>query len=313
MARTRKQRRRRGGGGRVVGLLGLGSAAAVAALYAVGRHEEQLRRPAIPAQPPAPPPEPRKIEGPAGELNLLAGGRGSAVPVLLLPGLAGSVGQWRHQLRHLWPTRRAAAVEVRGHGESAPPADSDVSLPALAADALAAADALGWERFVLVGHSLGGAVATVVAAAQPRRVAGLLLADPNGDQSRLPREQVEPYLEAVRADPAGELRGQYLHILGGATAGVAELVMADLELVSPELLAGALEAAASYPLAADLERYDGPRLAVITPLNALPVSLHRLVGDLPTRVFTGTSHWLMLDRPEAFNQLLDAFLASVDG
>ena len=48
-------------------------------------------------------------------------------------------------------------------------------------------------------------------------------------------------------------------------------------------------------------------------MNSLPYSLHNLVSGLPVRLMTGTGHWLMMDRPEVFNALLDEFLAEVEG
>ena len=46
----------------------------------------------------------------------------------------------------------------------------------IAADLVALADALGWDRFVLVGHSFGGALAQLVALDSPHRLDGLVLA-----------------------------------------------------------------------------------------------------------------------------------------
>lgn len=52
--------------------------------------------------------------------------------------------------------------------------------------------------------------------------------------------------------------------------------------------------------------------ALITPLNEIPFSLHKLVSDLPHVMITGTGHWLHMDKPGEFNQILDNFLRSLD-
>ena len=62
---------------------------------------------------------------------------------------------------------------------------------------------------------------------------------------------------------------------------------------------------------AALERYAGPRLSVISDHNTLPVSLHNLLPDLPVRLVSGTSHWLMMDRPDDLDRLLVEFLATL--
>ncbi len=249
-----------------------------------------------------------RLAGPAGELAVDDGGSGG-LPVVLVHGLGGSAESWRPQLDHLRADRRALAVELRGHGGSEPPADGDYGVERLADDLGAAVDDLGLESFVLAGHSLGGAVAVEYAARRPERVAGLLLVDPSGDQTRAPRAETAAFLDTLRADPAGEMRFYFKQVLIGAAPGVAERVLADLDRVPPEALLAALESIAGYGAAAALARYPGPKLAVISDLNALPNSLHRLVPDLPAVLLGATSHWPMLDRPDDFNRVLDGFLS----
>lgn len=314
MAGRGKKKRKRKGGGAQGGagrggwaLVGLGSAAVVAGVYAVGRRERSRRPPPRPRLP-----EPRRVAGPAGELALLDGGVEEGLPVLFLHGLAGRAAHWRAQLFHLWPRRRAVALELRGHGDSEAADDGRYAIPDLAADVAAAADALELDRFLLVGHSLGGLVSCRYAADHPARVAGLLLVDPNGDQTRLPAEQRRAFVDAVRADPAGEMAFNFRQVLAGAAPGVAEAVLAALGETGGEVLVGALESAAEVSPLADLKRYGGPTLTVVSPYNALAVSLHNLLPHLPVRRLPGTSHWLMMDRPEEVNRLLDAFLARLE-
>lgn len=309
----RKKRGRRHGSWTLVGL---GSAAVVAGVYAVGRRERSRRPSSRTAPPRISPsrqrlPEPRLLAGPAGKLAVLDGGEGGPA-VLFVHGLAGEAAHWSSQLLHLWPGRRAVALELRGHGRSEPAADGGYGVSAFAADLAAVADALELDRFVLVGHSLGGLVACRYAAENPDRVAGLLLADPNGDQTRLPADQVRAFLDAVRSDPAREMRFNFRQILAGARPEVATAVLAALDATPAEVLLGALESAAEASPVADLKRYGGPALTVVSPFNTLPVSLHNLLPHLPARRLPGTSHWLMMDRPEELNRLLDAFLKQVE-
>lgn len=252
-----------------------------------------------------------RLAGPAGELAVDDGGSGG-LPVVLLHGLGGSAEHWRPQLDHLRPDRRALAIELRGHGGSEPPENAAHGVERFADDVTAAVDDLGIETFVLAGHSLGGSVAAAYAARHPERVAALLLVDPSGDQTQAPRAETEAFLDTLRADPAGEMRFYFRQLLLGSAPGVAERVLADLERLPPEALIAALESVAGFAAAAALERYPGPKLAVISDLNTLPYSLHRLVPDLPAVLMAGTSHWPMLDRPDDFNRVLDGLLARVE-
>src|SRR5687767_6672211 len=109
----------------------------------------------------------RRIPGPAGTLVVDDGGRGG-VPVVFLHSYAGSRAHWSHQLAHLRKTRRAIAIDLRGHGESSAPANRVYSSTALAADVAAVVDALRLDRFVLVGHSMGGSAAIAYAGVNPQ-------------------------------------------------------------------------------------------------------------------------------------------------
>ena len=73
------------------------------------------------------------------------------------------------------------ALDLPGHGRSGHrPAGTWYHYVDYLGDVLAAADVLGWNRFGLLGHSLGGAVASVLAAACPERVERLLLIEALG-------------------------------------------------------------------------------------------------------------------------------------
>jgi len=73
------------------------------------------------------------------------------------------------------------ALDLPGHGQSFHyPVDAEYSLFSTLLDVLAAADALGWTRFTLLGHSMGGAIASLLAAAAPERIERLRLIEAIG-------------------------------------------------------------------------------------------------------------------------------------
>lgn len=305
-------------------LLGLFLLGAVAALFAASRRSEFERRwdelddfePPEPHEPEKRPEPPvptieREVTGPAGTLYVDDGGVEEGLPVVFVHGLGGSARQWREQLRHLRRGRRAVAFDLRGHGDSARSAGGGYSLGDFAADLDAVVGELGLERFVLVGHSLGATVAIDYAGRHPDRVAGLLLVDPNGDQTEIPRNELDAFLEAVDEDPVHEMTWYFRQILVGSEPEVADQVLADLELADPAAFHASLESAFAYSPLPALERYESPRLTVTSDMNDLPYSLHRLV-DLPHKLIPKTSHWLMMDRPDLFNQAMDDFLAGLD-
>lgn len=309
----------------LLGLFGLGALAAV--LFARSRREDeegraagpQRPRPDIPEEgfPEAAPPESVSmwVAGPAGNLFVRDGGDASSlrVPVVFLHSLAGNGGQWALQLDHLRRHRRAVALDFRGHGDSDPADNGNYTLEALASDVAAVVDQLGLRRFVLAGHSLGAAVAIDYASRHSERVAGLLLVDPNGDMTRVPREQLAPFLEALRRDPLDELGSYFRQILVGGDPDASRWVLEDLQLTHEEAIPAAIESSLAFDPLPALEGYAGPKLSVVSDMNSLPYSLHNLLPDLPTRLMPGTGHWLMMDRPGDFNHIVDEFLAEVEG
>ncbi len=98
-------------------------------------------------------------------------------PVLLLHGLAVHARSWDHNALALRDALHVVALDQRGHGDSDHPDPDTYRTEVYAADVIAVADALGWERFSMVGQSMGGHNAMYVAAERPERVARLVISD----------------------------------------------------------------------------------------------------------------------------------------
>jgi pimeloyl-ACP methyl ester carboxylesterase len=251
------------------------------------------------------------VRGPAGTLYVDDGGTSAvADPVVFVHSLAGNTTQWASQLAHLRPRRRAVALDVRGHGRSEEPGDGSYAIPAMGADVTAVADALDLERFVLVGHSAGGAVAIACAADLGDRVSGLLLVDPNGDQRRLPPDLLATFLAELDSPAYREtVRAHWTRITEGGDPAVRAAVIRDLEGTPRRTFIEVFRALSAFEPIPALGRYQGPALSLITALNETPIALHRLARDLPHRVVPGTGHWIHMDKPAVFNRLLDGFLS----
>ncbi|HEX2220822.1 MAG TPA: alpha/beta fold hydrolase [Gemmatimonadales bacterium] len=253
----------------------------------------------------------RRVPGPAGKLAVDDGGDGPAL--LLLHSLGGNSDQWSAQLEHLRECRRAIALDLRGHGRSEPPPDGDHSIEAHARDVSAVIDALGVEQLALVGHSFGAGVALAYAGMEPSRVTHLVLADSIGDGTQTPDAEIRPFLEALDTPAYAETIEGYWSSIAGPDGAVLERVLADLRATPREAMVRGLHSVMAFDPKPALATYRGPTLAVITPFNDFPYSLHRLGRGLPHRVIEGTGHWLQMERPEEFNRILDQFLGEKSG
>lgn len=102
---------------------------------------------------------------------------GGRPPVVLLHGLTDNGACWTSLARELAADYDLIMPDARGHGRSAVPA-TGYSAEDRAADAIGLIDALGLERPALIGHSMGGLTAALVAAIAPGRISGAILEDP---------------------------------------------------------------------------------------------------------------------------------------
>jgi pimeloyl-ACP methyl ester carboxylesterase len=250
----------------------------------------------------------RRINGPAGTLMVDDGGeRSRAEAIVFVHSLAGAAAHWSAQIAHVRPSRRAVAFDLRGHGASEL-ADGDFAMDALAGDIGAVADALGLERFALVGHSLGAGVALAFAGAHPDRVSRLFLLDPIADGTQIPAEQVQPFLTALRSSSYHETIEGYWSTISGPNPAVRERLLRDLRATPRDSVIEGFTATTQFDPKPAFASYRGPALAVVTPSNDFPFSLHRLTGGPPHRVIEGTGHWIQLDKPEDVNGMLEQFL-----
>ena len=125
---------------------------------------------------------------------------------------------------------------------------------------------------------------------------------------------IDPFLAALQSDDYSRTIGDYWRtLLTGSGQVVIERVMKDLYATSPHVVALTFRSSLLFNPVSMLRRYPGPKLSVISHLNDAPYSLHNLVSDLPFIKMSGTGHWLQMDRPEKFNQILDQFLADLEG
>ena len=95
--------------------------------------------------------------------------------IVLLHGLFGSSANWGAVARSLSVRHRVVVPDLRNHGRS--PHVAEMDYPAMAADVAALCDAVGLDRPLIVGHSMGGKVAMCLALSRPQRVRGLGVVD----------------------------------------------------------------------------------------------------------------------------------------
>ncbi|MEQ1946985.1 MAG: alpha/beta hydrolase [Bryobacteraceae bacterium] len=114
---------------------------------------------------------------PAGDVSIFYRlfGTPGATPVVIVHGLSYFSYDWIDVAQAVATDRQVAAMDMRGFGDSG--RSTDYSVAAFARDVIALIDHLGWQKIVLIGHSMGGRNTTYCAAENASRVEKLILVD----------------------------------------------------------------------------------------------------------------------------------------
>lgn len=258
----------------------------------------------------------------AGDLWMVGNGPADrdASPLLFVHGMSFDSRSWMAEVQALAPERRVHAYDLRGFGRSRVGAETTVDH---VADLAVLIEALGLERPILVGLSLGANVAMAYALAHPGAVRGLLLASPGLPGHDWVSER-PPVVAAQIARRDGVQAAKHYwraHRLFAslakredAKATVAAMIddydgwhwLHPERVVPLDPVADQLDQLSPPTLvvngARDLEEYRaiGRRIAA-QALNARHVELE------------AAGHVVNLERPLAFRGLLEQFIASVDG
>jgi 3-oxoadipate enol-lactonase len=118
-------------------------------------------------------------------------------PLVLVHGYTGDITDWRHQIPEFSRTHRVLVMDHRGHGKSEAPADHGCyTIDTLADDVEALVEHAGFDRFHLLGHSMGGAVVQEIALRSPRKLISLTLHDTSYRFAATRSEVVQKWIDA---------------------------------------------------------------------------------------------------------------------
>lgn len=262
-----------------------------------------------------------KIDSNGVHINVreLGFGNADAPALVFLHYWGGSSRTWDDVIAALPNEYRTVATDHRGWGDSDKPADH-YALADLADDTQRVIDALGLRRFVLIGHSMGGKVAQLLATRRPQGLAGLVLVAPS-----------PPVPLALPPEALAAMEGAY-----GSRASVEatidgmlcakRLSPAHREQVIEDSLRGGPEAKAAWPRHASQEDISGEVALIDVPTVVIAGELDRVdsvatlrdellprIPQAQMHVLPGTGHLSPLESPDQVAALIHALINDISG
>ena len=214
------------------------------------------------------------VDIPLGRITGLRGG-GEGTRVLALHGWLDNAASFVPLAAHL-PGVHLVAPDLPGHGRSAHLAPGAEYTSGVAVNAvLDIADALGWETFSLLGHSMGAGIASLMAAAVPQRVQRLVAIEALGGLAETVERTADRWREAIAA--ARALPGKQLRVFADLAAPVRARMLAN-QLSEPA--ARLLVERGVRPVEGGFVWSSDPRLTLPTPQRLDEAQLAALVAGI---------------------------------
>lgn len=251
------------------------------------------------------------------------------IPIILLHGNFGSWHYWQPFLESLSTGYRAYAPDFRGCGDSQATEDG-YDVASLCADIIQFADHLALDKFHLVGHSLGGAVAQQLAGSMPERIITLTLVAPAPASGMKMLQQASSSSSFFSAENIFQFLGHINMKRFAVSASIKksmpglqnrkhylDLAIDDALKMDIKAFNGFLAALTSWSGMGLLKNFNFPVLIVygdldnVIPLPALK-EMQQTISNCQLHIMQNIGHSPQLEHPRAFNKLLCSFIRGND-
>jgi len=230
--------------------------------------------------------------------------------LVFIHGAGGSATSWQAQLDYFSRTFNCFVMELPGHGAAQGQGAQEVKSYALWVRG--ALDELQVASPFIIGHSMGGAITMDLAMRFPALPKGLVLA---GTGARL---RVHPDILGgiKKAFPQAVERICEFSLAKDVPEEMRQSVVAQMMKNTPDVLLGDFSACDRFDMMEEVGAITVPTLVICGDQDALaPVKYSRYLADTIAgsrlEIVEGAGHLVMVERPQAFNERLEAFFRSV--
>lgn len=240
-----------------------------------------------------------------------------ASTIVLIHGWSCDRSYWDAQIEPLAARYRVVTLDLAGHGDSGREREN-WTIASYGADVAAVVEALDLQRAILVGHSMGGDVAVAAARLVPDRVAGMVWVD-TYRQLGSPRspEEIAAFVAPLRDDFATNAYAFVSQNLfhPDADSALVERVARDMSEAPPAVAIPSIESSFAHGAVVPVvlrDELDLPVVAINPDDGTTDIGSMEGYG-VEVVMMPDVGHFLMMEDPQGFNELLGEVLARLGG
>ena len=160
-------------------------------------------------------------------------GDSEAPPIVLVHGHSEDLHTWNQLAKHLVESFRVIRFDLRRHGLTGPATDNEYRIENYVSDLSMVIEHLGIDRFILVGHSMGGRISVKYTMGSPERVSSLILISASG----APRKENTPQPMALRLmrNPLGRFLVKRIWSRNMAKKSLVDMVFDESSITDEEI------------------------------------------------------------------------------
>ena len=237
----------------------------------------------------------------------------SATAIVFVHGWSCDRSYWKGQMEYFSKDYKVVAIDLGGHGESGL-GRKDWTIYSFGNDVAEVIKELKLERIVLVGHSMGGDVIADAAMLLPGRVAGLIMVDVYKKLGAgRPTEQIEEFVNGLSTDFPVKVESLVRSMFRpDADPSLVQYVAKDMSSAPPAVALSAAKSSFTHSrqITHDFEHLKLPVIAINPDNEPTDVESMRSHG-VDVIIMPRSGHFLMMEDPKRFNEILDTAVKTI--
>ena len=246
-------------------------------------------------------------------INFFVEGKGEPA-LIFIHGWSCDKSYWENQVKEFSPKYKVVTIDLAGHGESGMNR-KNYTMELFGEDVAAVVNELGLKKVILIGHSMGGVVVIEAARILKDKVIGLVGADTFQNLGEtMTADQIEPFLKPFKENFSSHAK-EFVKSMFPPSANpvLVKKVSDDMASAPPEVAISAMENMFKDNAITALKEIDVPIISINCDLYPVREEENRkLVKSFEVKMMKGVGHFVMLEDPAKFNQLLQESIETLN-